>query len=87
MYKCVVCFAGRDNIQWPGLNVPILKGREVIKRNQLPANPEREAELVRIRERMGRISYKANPPLLRGWSGSRFPGQSIGQPDPINDCE
>ncbi|KAI0239227.1 28S ribosomal protein S5, mitochondrial [Lamellibrachia satsuma] len=76
---------GKANILWPGLNTPVLKGRQVIQLKQLPPNPDRDAELVRIRDEMSRISYKANPPLLRGWSGSRFPGQSMGPPDAVGD--
>ena len=72
---------------WPGLNAPIIKGREVIRQKQLPPNPDREAELVKIRDQMSRIRYTSLPPLSRGWSGSRFPGQSVGPPDDVQDCE
>lgn len=71
---------------WPGLNSPIIKGREVLKRIQLPPDPKRNEEIIKLRDQMSRIRYTANPPLLRGWSGSRFPGQSVGPPDPVADC-
>ena len=45
-----------------------------------------QADLVRMRDTMSRISNKGAPPLLRGWTGARFPGQSIGQPDAVADC-
>ena len=72
---------------WPGLNAPILKSKEVVQRTQLPPNPDREMELIKMRDQMSRIRYTALPPLQRGWSGSRFPGQSIGPPNPIDDCK
>lgn len=76
---------GRANFLWPGLNSPIIKGREVLKRTQLPPDPKRNEEIVKLRDQMSQIRYTANPPLLRGWSGSRFPGQSVGPPDPVAD--
>ena len=72
---------------WPGLNTPVIRGREVMTRKQLPPNPERSQEIVRMRDQMSRIRYTALPPLLRGFSGNRFPGQSIGPPDPVGDCK
>jgi small subunit ribosomal protein S5 len=83
--KGQVLGVGRANFLWPGLNAPVLKGREVMQRKQLPPDPERAQEIVRLRDQMSRIRYTANPPLLRGWSGSRFPGQSVGPPDPVGD--
>jgi len=81
--KGQVLGVGKANIQFPGLNAPIVKGREVLQQKTLPPSPEREQQLIKLRDQMGRIRYTANPPLLRGWSGSRFPGQSVGPPDPI----
>jgi len=78
---------GGANIMWPGLNTPVIRGREVMTRKQLPLNPERSQEIVRMRDQMSRIRYTALPPLLRGFSGNRFPGQSIGPPDPVGDCK
>lgn len=78
---------GKANIVWPGLNAPIIKGREVMKQKQLPPNPDREAELVKLRDKMSKIRYTALPPLQRGWCGSRFPGQSVGHPDDVGDYE
>lgn len=76
---------GKGNFVWPGLNVPIIKGREVLTLKQLPPDPKRSEEIIKLRDQMSRIRYTANPPLLRGWSGSRFPGQSVGPPDPVGD--
>lgn len=83
----LVLFTGGANILWPGLNTPVIRGREVMTRKQLPPNPERSQEIIRMRDQMSRIRYPALPPLLRGFSGNRFPGQSIGPPDPVGDCE
>lgn len=56
-------------------------------RKQLPPDPERTQELIKMRDQMSRIRHKALAPLQRGFSGSRFPGQSVGPPDPIGDCK
>jgi len=71
---------------WPGLNTQLMQGREVMSFKQLPPNPDYLQKLVTMRDRASQIRYKSLPPLLRGWSGSRFPGQSVGPPDPIGDC-
>jgi len=71
---------------WPGLNAQVVKGKEVMTHKSMPPNPEYEQEIIRIRDKAGLIRHTALPPLLRGWSGSRFPGQSIGPPDPVGDC-
>jgi len=71
---------------WPGLNAPVTQGRELMSMKKLPPNPDYAQELSRMRDQAGRIRYRSLPPLLRGWSGSRFPGQSVGPPDPVGDC-
>lgn len=78
---------GKANIEWPGLNSPVIKGKEVLNRKQLPPNPDYSAEIIRLRDSMSRIRHPGLSPLLRGFSGNRFPGQSVGAPDPIGDCE
>ncbi len=83
----IFSFKGRDNVLWPGLNTPIMKGRNVLKIEKLPPDPDRELKLVQMRDEMSKIQYPALPPLLRGWSGNRYPGQSLGPPDPIGDCK
>jgi small subunit ribosomal protein S5 len=32
---------GKENIQWPGLSAPIIRGRELVQQQKLPADPER----------------------------------------------
>lgn len=76
---------GKDNIQWPGLSAPIIRGRELVQRQQLPPDPEREAKIIKFREStMGRKFQKLSP-LERGWSGNKMPGRSMGPPDPIGE--
>jgi len=77
---------GKANMMWPGLNAQVMQGSEVMSCKQLPPNPDYIQQIISQRDRAGQIRYKSLPPLLRGWSGSRFPGQSIGPPDPIGDC-
>jgi len=79
-------FLGKANMLWPGLNAPVARGTELMTYKRLPPNPDYEQALVRSRDEASRIRYRSLPPLLRGWSGSRFPGQSVGPPDPIGDC-
>jgi small subunit ribosomal protein S5 len=76
---------GKANIQWPGLSAPIIRGRELVQRNQLPPDPDREQKLIKLRDQMGSSRYQKLSPLERGWSGSKVPGRSIGPPDPIGE--
>ncbi|PSN34288.1 hypothetical protein C0J52_26005 [Blattella germanica] len=80
--KGQVIGVGKANIIWPGLTVPILRGREVVKQQQLPEDPERENKLIQLRNEMGVFRSLKLSPLERGWSGNRMPGRSIGPPDP-----
>jgi small subunit ribosomal protein S5 len=76
---------GKENIQWPGLSAPIIRGRELVRQQKLPVDPEREAKLHRLRDEATNFrSFKVNP-LERGWSGNKMPGRSIGAPDPIGE--
>lgn len=62
---------GKSNIQWPGLSAPIIRGRELVQRQQLPPDPEREAKLIRLRDSMTKKGFQKLSPLERGWSGSK----------------
>lgn len=31
---------GKTNMLWPGLNSPIIRGRELVKQQKLPEDPE-----------------------------------------------
>lgn len=77
--------SGRENIVWPGLNAPILRGKELIQQQKLPQDTEREAKLIKMRDTMGVFRPLRLDPLERGWSGNKMPGRSIGPPDPIGE--
>ncbi len=87
MHIAIAILTGKSNVLWPGLNAPIIKGKNVLKIEKLPPDPDREKKLVQMRDEMSKVQYMALPPLLRGFSGTRYPGQSIGPPDPIGDCK
>lgn len=76
---------GKANIQWPGLSAPIMRGREMVQRQQLPPDPEREAKLIKMRDSMSGRRFQKLSPLERGWSGNKMPGRSIGPPDAIGE--
>ncbi|GLH01531.1 28S ribosomal protein S5, mitochondrial [Gryllus bimaculatus] len=76
---------GKANIVWPGLNAPIIRGRELVQHQQLPPDPEREKKLEEIRNKMGVFKPIRLSPMERGWSGSKMPGRSIGPPDSIGE--
>lgn len=76
---------GKANILWPGLNAPILRGKELIEQQQLPEDKDREAKLIEMRDSMGKFKYMKLSPIERGWSGSKMPGRSIGPPDPVGE--
>ena len=75
------------NISWPGLNSPLMAKGKMLDIEKLPPNENRLEELVALRNELGRIRYRALPPLLRGYTGKKFPGTSRGPPDPIGDCK
>ncbi|KAK8395936.1 hypothetical protein O3P69_005810 [Scylla paramamosain] len=76
---------GRENMVWPGLNAPVLRGRELIQQHQLPKDEEREAKLIKIRDSQGKFRMLKLDPLERGWSGTKMPGRSIGAPNAIGE--
>ncbi|XP_014662747.1 PREDICTED: 28S ribosomal protein S5, mitochondrial-like isoform X2 [Priapulus caudatus] len=76
---------GRANIVWPGLNAPVFRGKEIVEMRQLPPDPDREAELIRIRDAMDKFRPVKIPPIERGWTGAKMPGRSVGPPDPVGD--
>lgn len=76
---------GKANIHWPGLSAPIIRGRELVQRQQFPPDPEREAKLIKLRDSMSGRKFQKLSPLERGWSGNKMPGRSLGAPDPIGE--
>nr|CAG4649329.1 EOG090X0689 [Scapholeberis mucronata] len=76
---------GKTNMVWPGLNSPIIQGKELIQQRKLENDPEREAKLLKLRDEMGAFRILRLGPLERGWSGAKLPGRSIGAPDPVGE--
>lgn len=70
---------------WPGLNSPIIQGKELIQQQKLPDDPDREAKLLKLRDEMGAFRLLRLSPLERGWSGPKLPGRSVGPPDPVGE--
>nr|CAG4648655.1 EOG090X0689 [Polyphemus pediculus] len=78
---------GRTNMQWPGLNSPIVQGKEVMQLRKLPIDPDRQSKLVKLRDEMGAFRALRLSPLERGWTGAKLPGRSVGPPDPVGEDE
>ncbi|XP_023935973.1 28S ribosomal protein S5, mitochondrial [Bicyclus anynana] len=78
---------GKVNMLWPGLSAPVIRGRELLKQQRLPDDPERMEKLIKLRDSMTKFRRLKLSPIERGWSGSRMPGRSIGPPDPVVDEE
>ncbi|XP_023307166.2 28S ribosomal protein S5, mitochondrial [Lucilia cuprina] len=76
---------GKKNILWPGLNSPIIRGKEIVQQQQLAKDTEREKNILKIRDAIGGFRVIKVSPVDRGWSGSKMPGRSIGPPDAIGD--
>lgn len=72
---------------WPGLNAPVIKGRELISIKPLPPDPERETKIKEARDRTSQFRTFKVPALQRGWTGGKLGGTSIGPPDPVGDCK
>ncbi|XP_049877987.1 28S ribosomal protein S5, mitochondrial [Pectinophora gossypiella] len=78
---------GRVNMLWPGLSAPVIRGRELLKQQRLPDDPERMDKLIKLRDSMTKFRRLRLSPIERGWSGTRMPGRSLGPPDPIGEDE
>ncbi|KAK4004601.1 hypothetical protein OUZ56_006334 [Daphnia magna] len=83
--KGQVVGVGKTNMLWPGLNSPIIQGKELIQQKKLPDDPDREAKLLKLRDEMGAFRLLRLSPLERGWSGPKLPGRSVGPPDPVGE--
>jgi len=76
---------GKYNMLWPGLNSPVIRGRDMVDRQRLPENPERMKKLIEFREMQQVKKRRKFSPIERGWSGGNPKGQFFGPPDPIGD--
>lgn len=70
---------------WPGLNSPIIQGKELVQQKKVPEDPEYMSKLIALRDKMGAIKSQRLSPLERGWSSTKLPGRSIGAPDPVGE--
>jgi len=76
---------GVNNMLWPGLNAPVIRGKELLHQTKLPEDPDRQAKLLKVRDNLGGFKMLKLNPLERGWSGIKLPGRSLGPPDPIGE--
>ncbi|XP_055935107.1 28S ribosomal protein S5, mitochondrial-like [Argiope bruennichi] len=76
---------GKKNMLWPGLNAPVIQGREVLRQIELPPDEERQKRILELRDKsIARRSFKLHP-LEKGWTGNKLPGRSLGPPDPVGE--
>ncbi|XP_043948684.1 28S ribosomal protein S5, mitochondrial [Drosophila biarmipes] len=78
---------GKNCRIWPGLNSPIMRGNDLIHQQKLVENLDRENGIMKLRDSMGNFRLTKLNPIDRGWSGSKMPGRSIGQPDSVGEEE
>lgn len=83
--KGQVIGVGAINMVWPGLNAPILKGREVVMQKRLPQDKDYMVNLLKVRNEMDTYRKTKQHPLDRGWSGVLSQGKWNGPPSPILD--
>jgi len=76
---------GKIPIQFPGLNAPVFRGKELIQQQKLPVDPEREEKLVKLRQTQIKRRRTKLSPLERGWTGAHMGGRRIGPPDSIGE--
>ncbi|XP_063984690.1 small ribosomal subunit protein uS5m [Diachasmimorpha longicaudata] len=76
---------GKKNMLWPGLNAPILRGKELVYQQKLPENLEYEKKIFAARDAIVKKRRVKLSPLERGWTGAKPGGRSIGPPDPIGE--
>ncbi|KAF8763992.1 putative 28S ribosomal protein S5 like protein [Argiope bruennichi] len=75
----------KKNMLWPGLNAPVIQGREVLRQIELPPDEERQKRILELRDKsIARRSFKLHP-LEKGWTGNKLPGRSLGPPDPVGE--
>ncbi|CDW53391.1 Sel1l protein, variant, partial [Trichuris trichiura] len=71
---------GSINTMWPGLNSPLMAGKELLEHKYLPPDPDRAERLLKLRESV-RMSRTKLHPLERGWSGTSLKGRILGPPE------
>lgn len=76
---------GKDNIRWPGLSAPIVRGREIVQREQLPPDEKYEENLTKMRDNVWKAKKHKIAAIDRGYSGGHAAGRRIGPPDPVGE--
>jgi hypothetical protein len=81
----VIDFQGKFNTQWPGLNSPVMQGREIVSITERSPDPLREQRLLEVRNRLDRFRRLSIPSSERGFTGGSPAGKSLGAPESINE--
>lgn len=76
---------GKIPIQFPGLNTPVFRGRELLEQRKLPEDPERIERLAKIRQSQAKPTRVKPSVLERGWTSVSLGGRRIGPPDPVGE--
>lgn len=79
--------SGKENIRFPGLSSPIIRGRELVQRQKLPPDEHYQESLIKLRQPLFKAKRAKVSPLDRGWSGGNAGGRKVGPPDPVGDGE
>ncbi|RWS22886.1 28S ribosomal protein S5-like protein [Leptotrombidium deliense] len=72
---------------WPGLNAPVIRGREVVARERLPEDNDYAENLIRFRNDLDVYKKTTIHPMDRGWSSNKILGRWLGPPEPIDGEE
>ncbi|KAK2581710.1 hypothetical protein KPH14_002196 [Odynerus spinipes] len=73
---------GKIKFLFPGLNTPVVRGKEVMSQQRLPDDPNRDEKLRQLRDSMGTRKVDKNKTLLRGWTSHKPGGSKVGPPKP-----
>ncbi|KYQ56689.1 28S ribosomal protein S5, mitochondrial [Trachymyrmex zeteki] len=74
---------GKVSMQFPGLNTPVFRGRELVHQQKLPVDPEREERLAKLRQSIPMRKRMKLSRLEQGWTSAHIGGRKIGPPDSI----
>jgi hypothetical protein len=58
---------GKKKIIWNGLNVKVLRGRELVKKKKLKEDKESEKKIIKLRDDMGNLRNIKLSNIERGW--------------------
>ncbi|KAK0059908.1 28S ribosomal protein S5 mitochondrial [Biomphalaria pfeifferi] len=76
---------GKSEMVFPGLTGPAMTGKKILEVYQPKKDESAEAASAQKKVPERKRRFPKIPSLLRGYSGRKFAGTSIGPPDPIND--